>query len=107
MADELGPFQDIWNAWNESDGEIRGKPIEHFDRVIDIQFDELNDHLAAGRREKAANEAIDIISIALNLLRRLGHDPEEIAVLARSRAKNRMSGQTREILDKLQRQHGV
>jgi len=65
---ELGPFQEIWNAWNEVDQEIKKKPIEHFRRAIDIQFDELEEHLRNNDRTRARREAMDVISIALNVI---------------------------------------
>jgi hypothetical protein len=99
-ADPLGPFQDIWKAWDEARDEICGKGVGHFERAVMIQFEELKEHLAEGKREKAAREAIDVISIALNLLRNMEYEPEEIATLAKARAHDRMQGKAREILQK-------
>jgi hypothetical protein len=107
MSDPLGPFQDIWEAWDEAHEEMVHKPLSHFRRAIELQFDELEEHLNAKNREAAAREATDIISIALNLMRWLEYQPTEIASIAQSRAEKRMKGQTREILDKYQRLHGI
>jgi hypothetical protein len=106
-APELGPFQGMWEAWEEASEEILDKPIEHFRRATDIQFDELEEHLKNENPEAAAREAIDIISIALNLLRNLGHTPADISRIAQSRATRRMKGQALEILDKYQRVYGI
>lgn len=103
----LGPFQEIWQAWEEADSEIARKPLSHFRRAVDIQFDELEGHLADDDHNAAAREMIDIISIALNALRWLGHTPEEIAALARMRAEQRMKGQTPAILEKYWRVYGI
>jgi hypothetical protein len=107
MVDHLGPFQDIWNAWDEAHDEIRAKPLSHFRRAAEEQFTELEYHLAAGNREAAAREAVDVISVALNCLRWLGHQPDEVAEIARSRAELRMRGQALEILEKYRRLHGI
>ena len=103
----LGPFQEIWEAWEEAGAEIAAKPLSHFRRATDIQFDELEQHLAAGDTEAAAREAVDLISVALNTLRQLGCQPDEIAEIARKRARQRMSGQALAILAKYQQQYGI
>jgi hypothetical protein len=103
----LGPFQEIWAAWEEVRPEISAKPLSHFRRAVDIQFDEIEGHLAEGNREAAVREAIDIISIALNTMRWLSCEPEEIAEIAKMRARHRMQGQVRAILAKYQQQYGI
>lgn len=99
---ELGPFQDMWDAWEEAREELLRKPLQHFRQATDIQFDELAAHLAAADREAAAREATDIISVALNVMRWLGLTPAEIGEIARSRATQRMKGQALQILEKYQ-----
>ena len=103
----LGPFQEIWHAWDEAHAEITRKPLSHFRRAVDIQFDELESHLAAGDRDAAAREAVDVISIALNTLRWLNYKPEEIEDLVRKRAERRMKGQALAILDKYWRVYDI
>jgi hypothetical protein len=100
MANNLGPFQDIWEAWEPAQKEMCAKSIDHFEKAVAVQFVELKQHRNDENDEKAAQEAIDIISIALNLLRNLGYEPEKIAKLARARARNRIAGKTSEILAK-------
>ncbi|MFM9612769.1 hypothetical protein ACSCBZ_42655 [Streptomyces niveiscabiei] len=107
MPGELGPFQDIWNAWLEVENEMERKPISHFERAAQIQFDELRGHLEAGDDQAAAREMVDVISIALNALRKLGYSPAEIAEIARDRAETRMSGQARQILAKYEQIHHI
>jgi len=107
MDAPLGPFQEIWEAWEEAHAEITDKPISHFRIATDLQFDELCEHLANGDRDAAAREAVDIISIALNVLRWLGHTPEEIGVIADLRAKRRLKGQSLAILEKYQRLYRI
>lgn len=107
MTDQLGPFQDFWTAWNEVDEEIRDKPFDHFPRAVEIQFEEMRQHLSNDDRRAAAREMTDVISIALNTMRWLGYQPEEIAKIARDRAEQRMRGQTHEILDKYQSEYGI
>jgi hypothetical protein len=107
MDGELGPFQAIWDAWDEAHDEVVRKPLPHFRRAIEIQFEELEAHLRADNHGAASREAIDIISIALNLLRWLGHQPNEIGDIARSRAEQRMKGQALAILEKYQRVYGI
>ncbi|MFJ1758719.1 hypothetical protein ACIOD2_00280 [Amycolatopsis sp. NPDC088138] len=104
---ELGPFQAMWRAWDEVDDELKAKPLAHFERSVAIQFEELRDHLAAGDREAAVREAVDVVSIGLNCLRWLGLDPAQVAEAAQSRTTNRMQGRAREILDKYERLHGI
>lgn len=107
MTNELGPFQAIWEAWNEVDTELKGKPLEHFERAVGIQFEELRAHLEKGNHEAAAREAVDIISIGLNTLRWLKCSPADVARIVESRADNRMRGQTTAILDRYQSEHGI
>ncbi|MCP3017175.1 hypothetical protein NGM33_27970 [Nocardiopsis dassonvillei] len=107
MNDELGPFQNIWNAWNEADEEIKSKPLSHFRRATDIQFDEIENHLKNDDREAMARELVDIISISLNAMRWLGYSPEEINRITMSRAKFRMEGQALSILDKYQKIYNI
>ncbi|MEV6513894.1 hypothetical protein [Streptomyces sp. NPDC051642] len=107
MPDELGPLQGIWDAWDEVHEQLERKPISHFEQAVQIQFDELRDHLAADDRDAAAREMVDVISIALNALRKLGFSPKEIADISRSRAENRMMGQAQKILDKYERVHRI
>jgi len=103
----LGPFQEIWEAWEEVKVEISGKPLTHFRRAAEIQFDEIDRHLAEDNKAAAAREAIDLISVALTTLRRLGYEPAEIAEIARMRARQRMRGQTQAILAKYEQQYGI
>jgi hypothetical protein len=107
MVNHLGPFQDIWEAWNAAGEEMQEKGVDHFETAVTVQFLELKQHLVNDKREKAAMEAIDVISIALNLLRKLDYEPEEIAGLAKVRARDRMAGQTREILQKYSTLYGI
>ena len=103
----LGPFQEVWDAWEEAHEEISQKPLTHFQRAIEIQFAELEQHLASANRDAAAREAVDMISVALNLLRRLGYTPEEVSDIALSRARHRMKGQALAILDKYEHVYGI
>lgn len=103
----LGPFQEIWEAWEEVRSDIVEKDIYHFQKAVEIQFVEINEHLDREDKDAAAREAVDIISIALNTLRMLGYSPHEIAEIAKMRARRRMSGQTRSILDKYEKLHGI
>ena len=106
-AAPLGPFQEIWDAWDEAGAELAGKPLTHFRRATEIQFDEIDRHLAEDNADAAAREAVDLISVALNTLRRLGYQPDQIAEIARMRARQRMKGQAQEILAKYERQYGI
>jgi hypothetical protein len=97
----------MWQVWNEVHDQLLAKPVDHFRRSVEIQFDEIEEHLAAGDREAAAREAVDIVGIGLNCLRWLGYGPAEIAEIAESRTESRMRGRTQEILDKYERLHGI
>lgn len=103
----LGSLQEIWEAWNEAHEEIKQKPLSHFRKATDIQFDELEGHLAAGDRDAAAREIVDVMSIALNTLRWLEYEPAEVGDLIRDRAELRMKGQARQILKKYRHQYGI
>jgi hypothetical protein len=100
LADQLGPFQKLWEAWDEADVEIRNQPLEHFELVIGHQLVEFKQHRDEGNNTAAAQEAVDIISAALNLMRWMELKPNEIADIAQSRAEDRMRGKTFEILKK-------
>ncbi|ARQ69934.1 hypothetical protein [Streptomyces marincola] len=100
MDEDLGPFQPLWVAWDEAHQSLLNEPLLHFRRASDAQFDELEQHLAAENRDAAVREAVDMISVALNVMRWLGCDPNEIATAARERAEQRIVGQTAEILEK-------
>jgi len=103
MTESLGPFQGIWDAWDEVDADIKAQSLSHFVTVTEAQFVELAEHLDEGDRERAALEAIDIISVSLTMLRWLNYVPEEIAGLARFRAATRMQGKARKIFGKYQK----
>ncbi len=103
----LGPFQGIWDAWNEAHDEILKKPVSHFRTATEIQFDEFEQHLRDDKRQAAAQEATDVISIALNLMRWLDYKPDEIAHIARVRAERRMKGQALAILDRYQERYEI
>jgi hypothetical protein len=107
VTDQLGPFQAIWEAWDDAHDEIVLKPLSHFRRAVEIQFDELDEHLRVGDRDAASREVMDIISVALNLMRRLGYRSEEVSDIARSRAERRMKGQVLGILEKYQQIYGI
>jgi hypothetical protein len=107
VSASLGPFQPIWDAWDESNDEITGKPLSHFRRAMEVQFEELQAHLDANNDPAAANEAADIISVALNVMRWLGHSPDEVIEIVRVRAAQRLSGQTQAILEKYQRLYKI
>src|SRR5688572_22034695 len=94
LADQLGPFQKLWEAWDEADVEIRNQPLEHFELVIGHQLVEFKHHRDNGNHTAAAQEVVDIISAALNLMRWMELKPGEIADLAMSRAERRMRGKT-------------
>lgn len=107
LADQLGPFQKLWEAWDEADAEICSKPLSHFETVIKLQFEELKEHRDAGDHDAAAREAVDIISVALNLMRWMQLKPDQIADIAQLRAERRMRGQVLEILDKYEKLHDI
>jgi hypothetical protein len=100
MTEPLGPFQEIWDAWNEAHIDTDVQSLEDFHRVFEAQFKELSQHFTQGDERRAAFEAVDIISVALTVLRWLKLEPTEIALLARQRARERMKGQVNEILAK-------
>lgn len=107
MTDPLGPFQGLWDAWEESAGQIVTKPVTHFERAAMVPFDELREHLNAGDRLAAAREIVDVVSIALNALRMLGYAPPEIAEIARDRAACRIQGQTQSVLEKYEALYNI
>ena len=94
----LGPFQEIWDAWGEVDKEVKAHSVADFRQIIEVQIDEMAEHLANGDRKRAAYEVVDIISVALTMMRWLDLRPTEIATLAEQRAHDRMKGQVVEIM---------
>ena len=76
----LGPLQPIFDAWTPHEQFIDGMPNLYFRNVICIQFNEIDDHEAAGHPvEKTRNEIIDIMSICMNWLRSTGLDEGGVA----------------------------
>ena len=106
-APDLGPFQNLWDAWEEAREELLSKPLSYFREATDIHFDELAQYLDKGEHGAAVGKATDIIGVALNLMRKLGYTPAEISQIARARAIQRMKGQTPQILDKYEQQYGI
>lgn len=103
----LGPFQEVWTSWDEVHDAMLDKPLSHFRRAAEVQFEEMEGHLLHGDDKKAAREFVDLISIALNGLRWLGYAPEDVAELVRDRAEDRMKGRGGEILDKYEKMYGI
>ncbi len=76
----LGPLQPIWDAWKEHREFIDGLPNIYFESIIQIQFDEIADHEAAGHPpERTYNEIVDVFSVCLNWLRSKGLDDQGVA----------------------------
>ena len=92
----LGPFQDIWDAWDPVDARVIKQPASHFPAVIQLQLNEA----AAESINSRGKEVVDIISVSLNWLRWLGYSPAEVADLVRARADDRYVGKVEAILDK-------
>ena len=104
----LGPLQAMWDAWTSVQSQVKWKDFAQFAGTMDIQFEEALTHQTNGERDRAANEIVDCISVALNALRWLGYtQPEEVAELLRLRAITRYEGQTQAILSKYQKQYGL
>jgi len=83
----LGPLQPIWDAWNSQADFVDGIPNIYFENVIRIQFNEIEDHVAAGQNGvKINNEIVDIMSICMNWLRSRGLNDQAVAdaITARS-----------------------
>lgn len=104
---ELGPFQAIWQAWDDANDSMVEKPLEHFRIATEHQFKEIETHLEKDDVKAAAREAIDIVSIALNFLRKLEYEPADVAEIAQDRADHRMRGQVHEILEKYNKLYGI
>ncbi len=76
----LGPLQPIWDAWCSEEYFIDGIPNLYFRNVITIQFNEIDDHEAAGHPiERVRNEIVDVMSICMNWLRSTGLDDVGVA----------------------------
>jgi hypothetical protein len=88
----------LWEVWNPEHEVMRAKKLRHFRVAYRRQIKELNNHYKAGDLDKAANEAVDMISISLNFMRMLGYTPTDVVQILRDRPKRRMEGQTKEIL---------
>jgi len=92
----LGPFQDIWDAWDEVHNRLMVQPETHFTSTILTQLEEAE----AEPRDTRAKEVIDIISVSLNWLRWLGYGPEMVAQAVQDRAAKRYVGQGEAIFEK-------
>jgi hypothetical protein len=91
----LGPFVAPWRAWDKSWERWKTYDEGHFAHAIYHQLLEL----AECDDEHKPKELVDIISITLNWMRRLGMEPEDIAQTVMDRARTRYSD-TDAILDK-------
>lgn len=103
----LGPFQAMWDACVETHEELNRKPLSYFRRTADDHFEELARHWRAGDQLAAARKAIDVINVALKLMRRFDHTPAQVGEIARLRAIQRMKGQTQQILDKYEKRYNI
>jgi hypothetical protein len=81
----LGPFQGLWQAWDETPDVKLEKDIGHLRHALEVQVDELEAQLYAGNSHAAAAEALGCVSAVLNLLCRMGYTPHQIAEIARHR----------------------
>jgi predicted component of type VI protein secretion system len=98
-AIDLGePLQTLWEVWNPEHEVMRRKELDHFVHAYERQIKELTNHHQVREYDRAANEAVDMMSISLNYMRMLGYSPSEVAQKVQDRAKLRMEGQTKEIL---------
>ena len=95
-AETLGPLQAVWDAWDEVHALVMAQPDSHFAAAIQLQLAEA----AAEPVETRTKEVIDVISVALNWLRYLGHTPESTAQAIRDRAGYRYAGQSQAIFVK-------
>ena len=83
----LGPLQPIWDAWEGHRDFIDGLPDIYFESLIQIQFNEIDDHKEADNPpEKTTNEIVDVMSICLNWLRSRGLDDQGVADAIGARA---------------------
>jgi hypothetical protein len=97
----LGPLQTMWDVWSEvQDLNMQFDTTHYWDLITD-QIIEITTHLREGHPEKAKNEMVDIISIAMNWLRRMGvSTPQELADCIEARVKERYVGKVREIVER-------
>ena len=81
----LGPFHSLWEAWTEPPDVQLEQDIQTLRQTLETQVDDLETHLYAGNTHAAATDALDCVSALLNLLRRLGYSPHQVAEIARER----------------------
>ena len=96
----LGVLEDMWDAWTPIQHIQKGFTFSRYYQLMEWQFDEFFTHIKEGKQGKAANEVVDMISIALNLLRRLGLDHKQVEEVIRNRIWTRYVGQTERIMER-------
>lgn len=103
----LGPWQAGFDAWTLLADKIRNRPPDHFQTTLLVQIIEVREQLARGDWMHAAKEMNDIISVALNWMRSLGLNDEDIARIATIRAATRYEGQVVDIMDTYQKKYDI
>ena len=98
MEAVLGPFQDIWDAWEPVNERTMRQPVDHFDVSLRMQLDEIE--VEDPKSIRTTKEIIDIISLALNWMRWQGHTPGSIAALVKWRAETRYAPDPNAIFEK-------
>jgi len=102
----LGPLQPIWDAWESHRDYIDGLPNIYFRNVIEIQLNEIDDHVEAGNPpDKVENEIVDIISICMNWFRSRGFSDQDVVEAIQYRLPR--FDDTQGIMDKYNERYGL
>ena len=103
----LGPLQAVWDAWEPVTKGIIGKPASHFILTLVVQIAEILAALEAGDKAHAAEEMVDLMSVAQNWMRSIGLSDLEVAEAIVKRAQERYVGQAAKIMKKYEKAYGV
>lgn len=103
----LGVLQEIWDAWDVEDAEIKRQTFGHFCQLYGAQLDELVEHRNNDNEAGVIREAIDFMSVTMNLLRWVGLKPDDIARAIHDRVETRYKGKAKEIMDRDRGRYGM
>ena len=96
----LGVLQEIWDAWDVEDAEIKKQTFGHFLQLYKEQLKELEEHRQNNNEVGVLREAVDFMSVSLNLFRWYGLKPDNIVRAIHNRVETRYKGKVKEIMNR-------
>ena len=96
---QLGVLKEMWDAWTPAQDINKTFLDEHYEGLLADQCSEIEEHFQNNEPQRALYEMVDIISVAMNWLRRHGVEcPTDLARLISERVELRYEGKTLDII---------